>query len=286
MAIDKIEGGEHMNEVSEHLYSKRERDLLRRLDRLFIEWQRQWDGDTGWFVWDGFYPGYLNMSKKILFLGRDSYDVYNNYDFPNPHGNYISDFIPRYQNGCMDDGKNINRVRFHKLLLQVAYGLLHNRSPIEWQDVLDAKSICENGLIFDEVSFAFMNLAKVSHESCEPCGVNADWAKIDFAVDFSTKNRNFIREEVELLAPDLIIAMNLNENPLGRDYYKSIFGENIAKSKIFVDDCTIYEVTLPCMKHIPLLDCWHFSGRFSEEIYIYRPIINALRAIDFYKTYT
>ena len=75
--------------------------------------------------------------------------------------------------------------------------------------------------------------------------------------------------------------MNLNENPLGRDYYKSVFGESIAK----FDDCTIYEVALPCVNHIPLLDCWHFSGRFSEEMYIYRPIINVLRAIDFYKTH-
>lgn len=269
-----------------YLYSKEELVLLGKLESLLNAWQQRWDGETGWFVWDGFYPGYLNVTKKILFLGRDSYDIYNTYAFPIPHCCYVSDFIPRYQSGCMDDGKSINRVRFHKLLLQVAYGILGKRGPLEWRNVLDAKSICEKGLIFNEVSFAFMNLGKVSHESCDPCGVNADWAMIDFAVDFSTKNRNFIREEVELLAPDLIIAMNLNENPLGRDYYKSVFGEGIAKSKIRVDDCTIYEVTLPCVKHIPLLDCWHFSGRFSEEMYIYRPIINALRAIDFYKTHT
>ena len=272
-----------MIKESEHLYSKRERVLLRRLDRLFIEWQRQWDGDTGWFVWDGFYPGYLNMSKKILFWGRDSYDIYNTYDLPTPHCSYISDFIPRYQNGCMDDGKNINRVRFHKLLLQMAYGLLRKRFPIEWQDILDAKSICDTGRIFNEVSFSFMNLGKLSHESCESCGVNADWDKIDLSVNFSTKGRNFIKEEVELLAPDLIIAMNFNENPLGRDYYKAVFGSNIIKSDHDIKDCTLYDVTLSDAKHVPLLDCWHFSGRFNEEAYIYRPIVEALHAIDSYK---
>ncbi|MGN0889609.1 MAG: hypothetical protein ACI4UY_12100, partial [Kiritimatiellia bacterium] len=190
---------------------------------------------------------------------------------------------PRYQNGCMDDGKNINRVRFHKLLLQVAYGLLRKRFPIEWQDILDAKSICDTGRIFNEVSFSFMNLGKLSHESCESCGVNADWDKIDLSVNFSTKGRNFIKEEVELLAPDLIIAMNFNENPLGRDYYKAVFGSNIIRSDHDIKDCTLYDVTLSDAKHVPLLDCWHFSGRFNEEAYIYRPIVEALHAIDFYK---
>ena len=267
----------------EHRYAKEERDLLRRLDKLFVEWQRQWDGDTRWFVWDGFYPGYLNASKKILFLGRDSYDIYNVYDSPIPHCSYILDFIPRYQNGCMDDGKSINQVKFHKLLLQVAYGLLHKSFPIEWQDVLDAKSICDTGRIFNEVSFSFMNLGKLSHESCEPCGVNADWGKIDLSVNFSTRGRNFIKEEVELLDPDLIIAMNLNENPLGRDYYKAAFGSNIVKLNLDIKDCCLYDVTLSDAKHVPLLDCWHFSSRKNEESYIYRPIVDVLHAIDFYK---
>lgn len=212
-------------------------------------------------------------------MGRDSYDIDKTYDLPIPHCCYISDFIPRYQKGCMDNGKSINRVRFHKLLLQVAYGILDKRGPLKWQDVLNAKSICEDHIIFNKVSFAFMNLGKVSHESSEPCGVNADWDKIKFAVDVSTGKRNFIKEEVELLAPDLMIAMNLNENPLGRDYYGSVFGANLIRK---VPDCNVYDVELSCDKHIPLLDCWHFSGRFCEEKYIYQPIVNALRAIGFY----
>lgn len=40
--------------------------------------------------------------------------------------------------------------------------------------------------------------------------MNADWGKIDLSVNFSAKGRNFIKEEVELLVPDLIIAMNFN----------------------------------------------------------------------------
>lgn len=262
--------------------SDEERRLKSKLDKLFAEWQLSWDGKTGWFVWDGFYPGYLNMPKKILFLGRDSYDVYNTYDHPIPHCCYISDFIPRYQSGCMDDGTSINRIRFHKLLLQVAYGLLCKDSPIAWENVLDAKSICDSGIIFNAVSFAFMNLCKLSHESCEPCGVNADWNKIDFAVNFSTDRRNFLKEEMELLSPDLIIAMNLNANPFGRDYYKSVFGDDISKANIQVDDCDIYNVVLN-KKQVPFLDCWHFSGRFREKDYIYQPIVNALSTINLFQ---
>lgn len=270
-----------MKSELEQLYSKEERELLAKLDHLFDEWQRLWNGKEGWFIKDGFYPGYLKMNKKILFLGRDCYDVYDPDNEDNACACYISTFIPQYLKGSLGN-KSINSIRFHKLMIKIAYGLLSDAAPVPWADVLDAASICTSGRIFHEVSFAFMNLGKLSHEDCDPVGVNADWKRIEEAVEFSLKGDNLIKKEIDLLSPDLIIAMNLAENPLKIDYYSKVFGDHIVPANVSVNDCGAYRLNLGENKTVPLLDCWHFSGRFSEEQYIYNPICNALKGMNFY----
>lgn len=233
---------------------------------------------NGWFIKDGFYPGYLKMNKKILFLGRDCYAVYDPDNPDNACGCYMSTFIPQYLEGTLG-GKSINTARFHKLLIQIAYGLLNHNAPVPWSDVLDAAYICTSGRIFRDVSFAFMNLGKLSHES----GVNADWERIEEAVEFSVKGDNLIMKEIDLLSPDLIIAMNLADNPQKIDYYKNVFGNSIASTQISVNDCAAYRVNLGGNKTTLLLDCWHFAGRFNEEEYLYQPIVNALTGLDFWR---
>ena len=272
-----------MKEEIKSLYSKEEQLLLTKLDKLFVEWQKRWDGETGWFIRDGFYPGYLGARKKILFIARDCYDIYDEDD-----GCYISTFIPQYATGLLNGPngtkKSINTVRFHKLLIKVAYGRLQgDNAPLTWSDIPHARDICETGQMFHDVSFGFMELGKLSHESCDPAGTGADWERISSSVSFSTDGDNLLRREIDLLSPDLIIGMNLNENPDGKDYYSIIFGKDISKVPLQISDCDVYQVRLTPKKIIPLLDCWHFSGRFSEERYIWKPICEALTASNFYQ---
>ena len=260
------------------LYSHNEQVLLQKLDKLFDKWRRRWDENQyGWFIRDGFYPGYLSMKKKILFFARDCYNIYH-IDGTNPsYGCYISEYIPQYTSGILK-GKSINVVRFHKLLVKISYALLNGgNAPLPWQDVPSAKEICNTGKIFHDISFAFMNLGKLSHEGSS----NADWELIKEAVSFSIEGENLIKKEIELLSPDLIISMNLNDNPHGINYLHKTFGKDIAPARNKINDCNVYKVSLSHQKSVPLLDCWHFAGRFSEE-YIWKPINDALSAIHFY----
>ena len=275
-----------MKEEIKSLYSQKEQLLLTKLDKLFVEWQKRWDGENGWFIRDGFYPGYLGSRKKILFFARDCYDMYELAD--EDYGCYISTFIPQYAEGLLNGPngrkKSINGVKFHKLLIQVAYGILQgDNAPLAWSDIPYARDICETGQMFRDVSFGFMELGKLSHESCDPAGTGADWEKISTSVSFSTNGDNLLRREIDLLAPDLIIGMNLNDNPDGKDYYSIVFGKDISKAALEISDCSVYQIHLTPKKSIPLLDCWHFSGRFSEEKYIWEPICEALAALNFYQ---
>ena len=268
-----------MKEEIKRFYSQKEQKLLKKLDELFVIWEKRFEVENGWFIRDGFYPGYLGARKKILFIARDCYDIYD--------GCYISNFIPQYTSGLMNgpngSKKSINLVRFHKLLIQVAYGILKgDKAPLSWSDIPYARDICETGQIFHDVSFAFMELGKLSHDS-ESAGTGADWGKISSSVSISTDGDNLLRREIDLLSPDLIIGMNLNENPDGKDYYSIVFEKDISKTSSQICDCAIYQVRLTPKRSIPLLDCWHFSGRFSEEKFIWRPICEALIAINFYQ---
>jgi len=89
-------------------YDAEEQGLLHKLDELFRVWQSRWDGKVGWFVRDGFYPGYLKANKKILFIGRDCYDMYNLNG--EAYGCYISTLLPMYKAGRMnsEDGWLLN----------------------------------------------------------------------------------------------------------------------------------------------------------------------------------
>ena len=256
------------------LYSKAEQTRLRALDALFTKWEKTVGDRKGcWFVPDGFYPHYFLKKTRILYMGRDAYDLYGKEDVYG-ETTYIEKFIRQYLAGKMDSAKGpntvgINRVKFHKMLIQVAFGLLHDcpwmaTTPDELY-VPYASEICENEQVFDDAPFAFMNLCKWSHESTE--GTHANWDAISEFVDKSaTQKRNFYLEEIEILNPDIIITLNFGPDLIAR------WTGNAAKCVDSTNEnCFVYR--LACgKKEYMIFDSWHFSARKSEERAIYNPL--------------
>lgn len=250
------------------MFSDEERQLKGKLDVLFKEWKKSvGEPENCWFVPDGFYPNYLSQRPRILYIGRDSYCLYGT-DDENGEKTYIEKFIRQYVEGVMDKGRSIDRIKFHKMLIKVAYGLIHERT---WRKIPHASEICAGGRVFEKMSFAFMNLCKWSHDwsneksGDDSTGWAADWGSINRFVDLSvTEKRNFIFEEIGLLEPDVIIAMNF-----GKERIQQLFdvGEPIEKRA----DCYVYPLTIS--KKCLLLDPWHFSAtNKSEDKNIYAPL--------------
>ena len=249
------------------LYTSIEKDLLSKLDHLFDEWNNVYKEyrlgkpelqDYTMIVPDGFYPNYLLQKNKILFIGRESYTIEG--------CNYIDLFIDHYLAGRTgyNNCQPINKDKFHKLLIQVAYGIIYGK---DWDNTPYAGDICKDGKIFEKVSFAFMNLSKLSNNLKKQNTTNTNWNLLEHALNMSLNcGKNFIMEEIELLNPDLIITMNLDRNRL-----KKIFGERL---EIEDDNWWTYKVDLPeknekCL----LIDSWHFSSTKSDKDEIHNRIV-------------
>ena len=183
---------------------------------------------------------------------------------------YIDVFVPRYQAGQHPNGSSLNQDRFHKLLLKVAYGITHGEE--DFNQIPQPSDMCKEN-IFDLFSFAFMNLSKLSNESDRYA--QTDWRLVHTSLKMSLQQeRNFIFDEIKLLDPDLIIAMNWgthcfdNEFEQDRQTFRRIFGDQIDIKK---DEWLKYTLSLG-KKKVLLLDQWHFSARKNEKDDIYDPI--------------
>jgi len=253
--------------------SSTEVEMQQKLDELFERWGDAWEKYCSCnpeqygvtpphaIVVDGFYPGYLDQSLKILYIGRESHGI--------DGFNYINEFTNHYRSGVTGcDNININRDRFHKMLIQVAYGLVNHIDS--WEEVLSASEICKEKAIFSKISFAFMNLSKLSNMSG---GTKVDWQLVETALSMSITDReNFIFEQIEILNPDLIVIMNLSS-----DCLKRVFPSTLKERKPGNFE---YEIEIQGKK-VFLLNPYHFSACLSEKNKIYDPLRKACR--DFFK---
>lgn len=157
------------------------------------------------YVSDGFYPYYTHQKIKILFIGKESLEV---------SGDYIEELFKAIKLGKIGD-KTLNEHKFHALMLYVVYGLQHN--CLDYNNIPCATEISKNFATPNGISYAFMNLSKFSNES-------GHWISDDALIDSflrisSMSPENYFAKEIEILNPDLIIGMNLNEDEK-KDRYK------------------------------------------------------------------
>ncbi len=163
------------------------------------EWSEVSDDD---FTTDGFYPYYTTQRYRILVVARES------------RGLSGCDYIPilhdAYKQNCIG-GRHINKYMFHRRTFFLIYGLL-NGFP-DWKEVPYPDQMTEKFATPQGISFAFMNISKISNESPN---YQANWANILRSVtDATSGDRNFIREEITLLAPNVIIGSGVDNRILG-----------------------------------------------------------------------
>jgi len=210
-------------------------------------------------VRDGFYPYYFSQNRKILYIGREALGLEG--------CNYLEVLAHSYRTGKRVGEKHLNASFFHARMLHIAYGIL-NREP-DWDEIPWASEIGDTFGMPGGVSFAFMNLSKVSNESGNWA---SDWNLINRACSASQTHRNFPKEEIEMLAPDLIIAMNIADK----------LGPVLGKLEDFfrTDDAEGYVVTLGERQTL-LINTWHFSAFGKRHVeHFYGPICEILNHWD------
>jgi len=147
-------------------------------------------------VSDGFYPHYFNQAKRILFIGRESRDISG--------CNYIDVLLPAYQKGKRIGRQHLNTNHFHSRMLYVAFGIVTGM-PL-WRDIPVASEIGNTFGTPRGLSFAFMNLSKLTNEAEH---WSCDWNTFETAVTLTAQGPNLIEEQIALLEPQVVILMNL-----------------------------------------------------------------------------
>lgn len=213
-------------------YPDSEKPKLTKHETLFGAWQQHFtdnnselakhEDDADGMVFDGFYPHYFASGKKrVLFIGWEAVDMWG--------CNYIEALHRVYHSEPKRIGnRNLDSHKFSYRLLCIAYGIL-NGMP-EWKDIPDASEIGNTVGEANGLSFAFMNISKMSNESGSS---TANWPLINMAYALSTNGHNFIREQVAILDPEIIITMNLRDemvNALGDDKCHFLHSSGAARS--------------------------------------------------------
>jgi len=243
---------------------------LGKLETLFTEWHQHFTINSSTLlkhaaddmVCDGFYPHYFSQRKRILFVGREARQISGL--------NYIDLLLRAYREGKWIGDQHLNVNKFHSRMLYIAYGIA-NGMP-EWKDIPNASLIGDTFGSPDGLSFAFMNISKLSNEADE---WPSDWETINLAHGLSCQSRRFNQEQVAILEPHIVITMNLGEKikSLGNltlieqtEQIRSFWLENDGHRSL-------------------LIDTWHFSARNKDDIHdIYAPICNAIRRYEAHGT--
>lgn len=243
-------------------YPADEHATLKKLEQLFADWFRtaetkkfSRDYSANDIVFDGFYPYYLNQKTKILFVGREARGL-SGY-------NYIEVLLNAYKTKVIDN-QHINSSMFHKRMMYIAYGLQNNMP--KWGEIPYAETIAEDFGTAKGISFAFMNISKLSNESEN---WQSDWDLINESFAASQGNGlNLIQAEVAILNPDLIITMGLDEKI-----------HAIGDIEVIAQSGPVNEhwVTVNGKK-VLLLDTFHFTALSkSDTADFYEPICRAVQ---------
>ncbi len=251
-------------------YPPNEKPKLDLLENLFRDWHQHFKNNNDSslkpheqsadeMVFDGFYPYYFSQEKKILFIGMETYDMAGG-------NNYIEDLYDCYsRKKCVGDW-SLDRYPIERRLLKIAYGIL-NGMP-EWNKIDKAVKLSDTFGVPKGWSFAFMNISKLSNNSGKSA---ADWPLINTSFRLSTEGcRNFIEEEIAILEPHIVIAMNLEDQKLA----------SLGKLSASIhNSADVHSFWLESGGHRSLLiHSWHFSAPGKKDIAnYYDPICDAIR---------
>lgn len=244
-------------------YPVNEQPKIEALENLFQEWHchfashgaAELKAAANDMVWDGFYPHYFGQRRRLLFVGRESRDIGGDHN--------MNVLFKAYRESKRIGGRHIDSDKFHSRMIHISHGIINGMLP--WQEIPCASEIVETFGEKGGLSFAFMNISKLTNDNCH---FASKWATINAAYNHSVRGRNFIREEILILEPEIIITMNLGDkiHSLG-DLAEVHESEN----------AEVYEMKCGERKSL-LINTWHFSwwGRNDVDGF-YHPILEAIR---------
>ena len=229
-----------------------EKEIQKTLDLLALEddWKKQIstkapiifqdDGKEyppeSFFANDGFFPGYFEQKRKVLFIGRETRWI-SGLDFRNTSYEFF-------------EKENVNGNTFWRNVLYMLYGI-QKEGKAAFEEVPYANDIAKNMVKTNDFGFAVMQLSKYSNDSDEGATRNVE---PDVIITANLWDCGVKEEYLEQCFP--------SENFGSWKKY----GQNIADYA----DFTLYGKTAK------LINTYHFSARKASEEYFYNPVMDIL----------
>lgn len=265
--------------INEKKYFTDEVEIQKRaeLKKLFGDWKKviskkppitfEDNGEdyatTEYFHIDGFFPRYFSAKHKVLFIGREARYIYEDYILATL--NYFEETSP-------------TKHKFWRNLFYLNYGIQHD-GKVDFGDVPSADEILAN----KDFCFALANISKYNNDSEN--GATANVSLINrFLEDSELKKRNFLREEIELLEPDVIITANLWNEKISSENLGLVFPpEDFDEGTPAKNDSAILYNFKFNGRTIPQIDTFHFSARTKKEDEdFYTPVMKLLSESNFF----
>ena len=222
---------------------------------------------------DGFYPGYFSAKPRVLFIGRESREASgcNRMDTD-------IEFLKKH---------NINRFgfTFWQRVFYIVYGI-QQEGKVPFMEIPSANEIKGSCVKDGSFPFAFINISKYSNDSRS---WKADSVLINrFLEDAELDKRNYLREQISILEPDVIISCNLwGEYKIDLEKINLVFPPDDFSKRIpelsteGISD--VYDFNLEG-KSIRFIDLHHFSairagnmmGYELDKAYYYDPVMKAV----------
>jgi hypothetical protein len=257
-----------------------EHEQRRRLNALMEDWMKAlaeaqvWFEEEGkyyagseFFCADGFYPYYYRQKRKVLFIGREAVGISG--------CDYIEVLLKAYRENSVA-GWSLNQLpnKFHSRLMQITWGILHD-GTVPLQQVPRASELGKTFGTPEGISFAFMELSKYSNDSKTATSRREANLMTAFLKDSRLEKRNFFREELAILDPDVVIAMNLWKAGVDNALVNLALGvetgdpSNDASGK----PPGFIEIN---GKRAPLINLNHFSSSDDTEECFYNPAMKSI----------
>lgn len=250
-------------------------DKRRKLNKLMSDWKQHIktknkiifpdDGkkyDTiDYFNSDGFFPGYYKKNNtKVLFIGRESRYCSG--------GDRVIDGLKWFKDGSP------NASSYWRRILYIVYGI-KTKGKYSYDDIPYANEILKDMNNNNDYGFAIMNISKYSNDAED--GASANFLLINqFLEDSNLKERNYIREEIGILEPDIIITANLWDGRINNSQLRLVFPDSDFKELQRVEGiANLYEFSFET-RSLKLLDLYHFSCRGSDRKKFYEPTMKLL----------
>ena len=217
------------------------------------------------FAKDGFFPGYFEQKRKVLFICRETRMI-GGFDFRDTTKEFFE-----------NDFNNTNG--FWRHILYIVHGI-KTEGTETYKEIPTALGILDEMYSKNNFGFAVINISKYSNDDPNNWQTNVDLAN-RFLKDSNLDKTNFFQRELEILNPDIIITANLwapglfNEDYLDLCLPRTNFSKckNVTYQGESVAEYGKYNLN---GREIDFIDLHHFSAKKSDKYCYYNPVMKIL----------